>query len=86
MPFHRSQNIHPRYKSTRHPRLYSTVIDVNGELQVNVEWEGLPDKEDWTSEPLSQICSDLPGRVEDFLNTSGSRELKRRGLAQCNFS
>jgi len=60
------------------------IREVDGELQVEVEWEGLPDRDDWTWEPLQQIFEDVPGRLEDFLNTTGARVLKKRALTQCN--
>lgn len=47
-------------------------------LEVLVEWQGLPDEEDHTWEPLKQIFEDLPGLLEDFLHTSGKRDLKRQ--------
>lgn len=62
------------------------IREVDGQLQVEVEWEGLPDEKDRTWEPLLQVFEDLPGRLEDFLNTAGARFLKRRALAQCSFS
>ena len=62
------------------------IRDVDGELQICVEWEGLPDERDWTWEPLSQMAEDVPGMMEDFLSTSGSRSLKRKALAQSGFS
>lgn len=46
------------------------------DLEVLVEWEGLPNRGDWTWEPLSQLFGDLPARLEDFLHRSVSRLLK----------
>lgn len=33
-----------------------------------VQWEGLPDKRDWTWHPISELYDDTPELVKDFLN------------------
>ena len=60
------------------------IREVGGELQVCVEWAGLPDRSDWTWEPLTQVFEDMPGRLQDFLHTAGDRALKQFALAQCD--
>ena len=60
------------------------IREVGGETQLQVEWEGLPDREDMSWEPLAQAHEDLPGMVEDFLQTAGERAMKRRALARLN--
>ena len=58
----------------------------NGEIQIQVEWDGLPDTIDLTWEPLLQVSKDLPGMLQDFLFTAGKRAIKRRALDVCNFT
>ena len=60
------------------------IREVRGDLQILVEWEGLPDDVDQTWEPLAQIFEDLPGLLEDFLHSGGDRKLKRAAL-QANY-
>ena len=50
-------------------------------FSVLVEWDGLPDKCDYTWEPAKQIKEDAPGILEDFLYTTGQRGLKRQALS-----
>ncbi len=56
-----------------------------GEVEVQVEWEGLPDTSDRTWEPLEQIMADIPGVLEEFLHTAGDRNLKREALQKYSF-
>ena len=79
-------------KAAEHSEISYQIVErlngiraINGVLQIHVEWEGLPDRDDWTWEPLQQVYEDVPGMLEDFLSTKSSRPLKRRALAQCNF-
>lgn len=51
-------------------------------MKINVEWEGLPHKDDWTWEPINQVREDLPGMVEDHLPSHGRRVLKTQARAQ----
>lgn len=57
-----------------------------GEIEVQIEWDGLPDQSDLTWEPLRQVHEDLPGLLEDFLASSGQRGLKRKAAMLCSFS
>ncbi len=50
------------------------VVDSN--VRLLVEWEGLPDRCDFTWEPLSLVHEDIPGMVQEFLAAPGSRSLK----------
>lgn len=61
------------------------IREVDGELQIYIEWKGLPDEVDWNWEGLLRVREDVSGRLNDFLQTSGARDLKHRALAQCSF-
>lgn len=50
---------------------FRDIRDVDGLLQVKVEWQGLSDEVDMSWEPVRQIYEDLPGLLEDFLRSSG---------------
>lgn len=56
------------------------IKEVAGDLQVQLEWSGLPDPAEYTWEPIFQVFEDLPGILEDFLHTSSDRVLKNRAL------
>lgn len=45
-------------------------------MYIQIEWSGLPDRSDSTWEPILQVEEDLPGMLEDFLETARERELK----------
>ena len=45
-------------------------------LEVQVKWEGLPEKTDWIWEPLLQIHEDIPILLLEFLESRGNRQLK----------
>ena len=68
------QDVH----ALRNIRKYGT------EIQILVEWEGLNDTQDLTWKPVTQLWEDVPGILEDFLNSTGDRPLKRRALDLCN--
>lgn len=51
-------------------------------VEVLVEWAGLPDTCDRTWEPIGVLFEDLPGLLQDYLQTAGKRDLKRQTLAQ----
>lgn len=53
----------------------------NNEYEVQFEWEGLPQTNDWSWEPIDSIREDVPGVLEDFLHTAGNRLIKRKVLA-----
>lgn len=61
------------------------IRSTDGAIDIQVEWEGLPDNIDLTWEPLQQVQEDLPELLETYLQTSGSRKLKETALAQCVF-
>lgn len=56
------------------------IRDRDGNIEVLVEWSGLPDESDFTWEPIARIFEDLPGMLEDFLHSSGQRGLKQKSL------
>ena len=74
--------------------MYQTAYDIRNirarldthQLEMQVEWNGLPDETDNTWELAEQMIQDLPGIMEDFFHTSGKRTLKRRALEQFNLS
>ena len=47
-------------------------------IEVLVQWEGLLEDSDRTWEPLQQLYEDVPDILDNFLQTSSKRELKRR--------
>lgn len=51
------------------------------ELELLIEWTGLPDQTDFTWEPFSTILQDSSTLVEDFLLSPSKRAIKRRALA-----
>ena len=55
---------------------------INGQTEIQIEWDGLPDHEDRTWEPLLQVHDDVPHMLHDFLHSSGQRALKRQALDQ----
>lgn len=38
-------------------------------LFLRVQWDGLPDKRDWTWHSLEDLYTDIPDMVREFLNT-----------------
>lgn len=48
------------------------------EFEVLVKWLGFDADQDETWEPVGTMKDDLPGMLEDFLHTSGDRNLKRQ--------
>lgn len=63
--------------------LVQEICDIRerrGEFQVLIRWAGLDEDEDRTWEPIRQIRDDLPGVLEDYLHTSGKRNIKRNAL------
>lgn len=51
-------------------------------MRINVEWDGLPARKDWTWEPIEQVREDLPGMLEDYLAAEGHRVLKTQARSQ----
>ena len=43
-------------------------------LFLRVQWQGLPDKRDWTWQPASELYADIPDTVTDFLKTFKSKK------------
>lgn len=56
------------------------------EIELLVEWIGLPDTIDMTWEPLSQVREDLPGVLHDYLFTANKRSLKQKTMSICGFT
>ena len=50
-------------------------------IQVLIAWEGLPDVDDRTLEPLQQGHEDIPALLSNFLDSPGELELKRDATA-----
>ncbi len=43
-------------------------------LFFQVQWEGLPDKRDYTWQPIADMYADMPVRVKEFLSTYKSKK------------
>ena len=56
----------------------------DGHIEVQIEWEGLPEEMDMTWEPLLQVQEDMPQLLEAFLATPGNRKLKEKAAALCS--
>ena len=52
----------------------------NGSIEIEVEWEGLPDASDFTWEPLDQLHQDVPDLLEEYLKAEGHNRLKKSAL------
>lgn len=71
---------------------YQTVLKITdireteGKIQIEIEWEGLPDREDRTWEELGNMKEHIPGLLHDFLGSAEKRDLKRRALADLNIT
>ena len=60
-------------------------IRVNNEnVEVQVEWQGLPDELDYTWEPLVQVHEDIPDLLRTFLGTPGNKKTKHQAKIICN--
>ena len=55
-----------------------------GLIEIQVEWEGLPDKVDQTWEPLKSVSEDLPDMLNEFLSSSGKQRLKEKAFSMCS--
>ena len=53
-----------------------------GQLEILIEWDGLPDSEDRTWEPLHKVHEDIPEMLNDFLAGPGQKKLKKEALSQ----
>lgn len=56
------------------------IIESNRQLSIYIYWDGLPDAEDWTWEPLKQVFEDVPELIEEYRTTTKERALKKRAL------
>lgn len=52
-----------------------------GQLELEIEWEGLPHVHDRTWEPLSQIFQDVSDLLTEYLQTAGSKILKTKAVS-----
>ena len=59
------------------------IRETTGDLEIEIELEGLPDEIDRTWEPLHQVFEDLPTLLSNFLRTRGKRNLKEKAKALC---
>lgn len=53
------------------------ICNCKVELELLIKWSGLEGDVDRMWEPLNTIQEDVPGVLEDFIHTSGDRNLKR---------
>ena len=75
-----AQHTETRYQTAHDLR---GIRDGNGQLEIQIEWEGLPDDVDLTRELLPQVFEDLPGLLEDFLVGKGLRTTENSGVGNC---
>lgn len=52
------------------------------DIMLRIEWQGLPDENEWTWEPLSQAYEDIPDDVRSYLDTKNKRKLKEAAKKQ----
>ena len=60
------------------------LVEVDGELMVQIRWRGLPDSED-TLEPIKQVYDDVPTLFEKLLsrkNTPVALAIRARNKLQ----
>lgn len=57
-----------------------------GNIQLNIERQGLPDRYEWTWERLFQAFEDIPDEVQIFLETLTKRKLKEQAKRQLRLS
>lgn len=54
-------------------------------LFLQVQWEGLPDKRDWTWQPIAELYSDVPDIVQSYLaNCKSKKKLVAKAKHQHN--
>jgi len=62
------------------------IGEEKGEIWIQIKWDGLPDKIDFTWQRLSVLVEDVPEMVEDYLKQLGpSHELACRALKTLSF-
>lgn len=54
------------------------IKEQNGDINLEIEWYGLPATNERTLEQVQTIFEDLPGMLEDYISTSWKRQLKNR--------
>ena len=54
------------------------------QFQVLIEWAGLPDEQDYTSEPIDQVLKDEKEMLKYFLEARGKRSFRTRALSILN--
>lgn len=59
------------------------IRDIGDDINVRVEWDGLPDEQDWTWEPLANLAKDIPDMLEEYLQTGRKRKLKQKASTRC---
>lgn len=55
-------------------------------LEICIEWNGIPDHDNFTWEPLLMINEDVLGVLQDFLMTSGIPHMTQESLRICKFN
>ena len=64
-------------------QLVEGLVDIkseNDKILIQVKWEGLPDYNDLTWEPLENISQDVPEILEEYLKTPNKSNLKAKAL------
>lgn len=59
------------------------IREKSGQVDVQVEWYGLPDMVDRTWEPLQQVSKDLLDMSREYLTSAQKRSLKEKAYALC---
>lgn len=54
------------------------------EVELRVEWRGLPEKVDETWEPIQMALEDLPLQLEEYMRSPGDRKVKTDALRRCS--
>lgn len=66
--------------------LVDNIKDIPGNrkdgLFLKVEWLGLPDKRDWTWQPLKELYEDVPARVVEFLKRTKKNKATKTAMSE----
>lgn len=67
-----AENSEAKYEMVE--KLLDISKDGNGEICVQAQWLGLPDKCDWTWQPVQELFEDVPEKLTEFLQRSGKKK------------
>ncbi len=60
------------------------IREVDNRIEILVEWEGMPEHEEWSWEPLDHLAEDVPELTKSFLSTARKRTLKLKARSTQN--